>query len=179
MVLLTIPLNKLPWHRPVSQEIDEENSDLNTRSNKPSLKDNIQEKSSSEKPKLPVKESVNHEKIIYARKSSPKENPPQNNNQCQQKTIPKVKVKEFSCDYCEKSYSTAKILHRHKKSHEGGKNIVCHVCQMAFFRKDELKSHSYKHKTEKSINCEECNTKFKTKKSFKRHLTAKTCSNKE
>ena len=127
-------------------------------------------------PKLPIKESVNDEKVIYARKSSPKENPPQNNNQCLQKTIPKVK--EFSCDYCGKSYSTTKILHRHKQSHKGGKNIVCPVCQMAFFRKDELKSHSNKHKTGKSINCEKCNTKFKTKKSLMRHITAKTCLNK-
>ena len=83
---------------------------------------------------------------------------------------------QYPCKFCTKTFTTSKILSRHKKTHLGSKDNVCPICQMAFYQKYELKSHSYKHKSEKSFVCPKCKTRFKTKKTMSRHHKAKTCS---
>ena len=83
---------------------------------------------------------------------------------------------QYPCKFCNKTFTTSKILSRHKKTHLGSKDNVCPICQMAFYQKHELKSHSFKHISEKSFVCQKCKTRFKTKKTLSRHHKAKTCA---
>ena len=83
---------------------------------------------------------------------------------------------QYPCKFCNKTFTTSKLLGRHKKTHLGSKDNVCPICQIAFYRKDELKSHSFKHISEKSFVCQKCKTRFKTKKTLSRHHKAKTCA---
>ena len=45
-------------------------------------------------------------------------------------------VKEFTCDKCEKSFSTRGILRRHKIIHEQKRTYECHKCHMKFNREE-------------------------------------------
>ena len=63
---------------------------------------------------------------------------------------------QYPCKFCNKTFTTSKLLGRHKKTHLGSRDNVCPICQIAFYRKDELKSHSFKHKSEKSFVCPKC-----------------------
>ena len=63
--------------------------------------------------------------------------------------------KTFKCEFCNKCFNTANILHKHKKSiHSAPGTFVCNVCGKKFNTHFNLKRHTKTHDKQKS-DCED------------------------
>nr|XP_042901320.1 gastrula zinc finger protein XlCGF7.1-like [Parasteatoda tepidariorum] len=57
--------------------------------------------------------------------------------------------KPFSCNICNKSFSTSSNLNEHILFHTGEKRYSCSICDKRFLRKGDLRRHSMVHTSEK------------------------------
>ena len=51
----------------------------------------------------------------------------------------------FTCNVCNKSFTTKEQLNCHKLNHSGEKTFMCEVCNMEFVRKQALNSQKLVH----------------------------------
>lgn len=85
------------------------------------------------------------------------------------------KSKLHKCEQCNKSFSRATHLKRHKLTHEEGR-IQCSICDKRFTRIDHLNLHIASHHSEsKPHQCEvgDCNKGFVRQEHLKKHIEAK------
>jgi uncharacterized Zn-finger protein len=87
--------------------------------------------------------------------------------------------KEYQCEECDKSYTTAKILQRHKKTEHSNQRYECNQCRKQFARNENLKKHIdlgrcpiYKTIEEKLYKCDQCSKSFNKPKALTRHIQA-------
>jgi len=73
----------------------------------------------------------------------------------------------LECEYCEKTFISAKTLKQHKKIYHNGVINVCAVCSKSFVTVDKLASHfSRTHSRE----CKHCKKTFKNSNTLRSHL---------
>lgn len=85
------------------------------------------------------------------------------------------KFKLHKCDQCNKCFSRATHLKRHKLTHEEGK-IQCSICDKRFTRIDHLNLHvTSNHSDSKPFQCDvaECKKGFIRQEHLKKHIEAK------
>lgn len=72
-------------------------------------------------------------------------------------------VKPFSCDQCQRTFKTKRILKSHLQVHSDDKRHACEVCGKRFHRKESLSLHSSVHTGVLAFTCEYCHKGFRTK----------------
>ncbi|XP_044742748.1 zinc finger imprinted 3-like [Chrysoperla carnea] len=80
---------------------------------------------------------------------------------------------QFSCEHCNKNFSSKFKLVRHVLIHSDRRQFSCTVCERTFHRKDHLKNHIKVHSpTKKIYTCdrEHCKKEYTSALSFKKHL---------
>ncbi|SCO37008.1 uncharacterized protein FFMR_04492 [Fusarium fujikuroi] len=82
--------------------------------------------------------------------------------------------KPYKCDICGRSFTRAKGLKEHIKTHTGQKPHTCDVCGQSFARLDHLNGHKKTHTGEKPYKCDICNKSFTTATSLTRHKKTHT-----
>lgn len=86
-----------------------------------------------------------------------------------------MKYKIHKCDQCNKCFSRATHLKRHKLTHEEGK-IQCTICDKRFTRIDHLNLHiASNHSESKPFHCEvpDCKKGFVRQEHLKKHIETK------
>jgi uncharacterized Zn-finger protein len=96
--------------------------------------------------------------------------------QCEESSFNRAENKQklHKCEQCNKSFSRATHLKRHKLTHEG--RIQCSICNKRFTRIDHLNLHIASHHSEsKPHQCEvgDCNKGFVRQEHLKKHIEAK------
>ena len=85
------------------------------------------------------------------------------------------KDKSYTCNICEKEFTTQYNLNTHMKLHSGTGNIYqCDSCCSNFKHKSDLKKHQSIHSDATSFICDFCEMSFKFKNSLKRHKKTHT-----
>lgn len=81
--------------------------------------------------------------------------------------------RNFTCDYCDKSFFSKLILAEHMIKHTGCKEYVCVVCSKAYARKKTLREHIRIHQDDRRFKCERCGQAFVQKCSLRAHMKSK------
>ncbi|KAG5884490.1 hypothetical protein JTB14_001285 [Gonioctena quinquepunctata] len=82
--------------------------------------------------------------------------------------------KKFTCQLCNKSYSTKSVLKVHMGSHANKRQNLCSVCGKGFNYPNALEYHMRLHTGEKNYHCEFCNKRFRMPNSLNRHRRTHT-----
>ncbi|XP_065572786.1 zinc finger protein 271-like [Artemia franciscana] len=77
--------------------------------------------------------------------------------------------KPFKCDICEKTFSLSCNLINHKRLHTGEKPFTCDVCGKTFSVSNNLITHQRVHTGEKPFKCDICEKKFSQSSNLIRH----------
>ncbi|XP_046405048.1 zinc finger protein 260-like [Ischnura elegans] len=88
--------------------------------------------------------------------------------------VAKKKEKPYSCNECEKSFSSKSHLVMHLRSHTGEKPFSCRICRKSFTQKSALKSHIQTHTGEKPFTCNECGKSYTKKGTLVSHMITHT-----
>ena len=78
-------------------------------------------------------------------------------------------VGHFSCDFCEKTFSSRRKFLVHRRNHVGDKKFKCDFCDKAFMQREFLIRHQYVHSTEAPFRCEFCDACFRQRVNLKQH----------
>ncbi|KAL1460863.1 hypothetical protein WDU94_012802 [Cyamophila willieti] len=79
------------------------------------------------------------------------------------------KIRDFSCNYCTRTFSTVYNLREHVNIHTALKKHVCEVCGQAFVHKGGLRSHKFSHGDSRFL-CSICGNSYKNPIFLKRHI---------
>ncbi|CAH1975582.1 unnamed protein product [Acanthoscelides obtectus] len=82
------------------------------------------------------------------------------------------KAQPSSCEACQASFKTKKLLlnHQLKSLNCKIKNHKCTICSKAFFTKFRLMTHAKMHTSDTPFECKDCFKLFKYQSSLKRHV---------
>lgn len=81
-----------------------------------------------------------------------------------------VKMKQYKCDICYKSYNTKAVLKKHKKIHGDGLEFRCNLCSKGFKNSAELEKHNKIHLGIRPHSCSFCDNTFSEERSLKTHM---------
>lgn len=81
-----------------------------------------------------------------------------------------LKVKRYSCDFCEWKFYSKSELKDHIVRHGGEKKFECSVCKKSYARKFTLKEHLRIHENDRRFVCSVCGRSFVQNCSLKHHL---------
>lgn len=75
----------------------------------------------------------------------------------------------YMCDLCGKSFKQSASLYVHKMYHNQLYRYTCNVCDKKFKRSGELKKHQTVHSGKRDYDCDVCQKSFKLRQDLKRH----------
>ncbi|XP_034045117.1 zinc finger Y-chromosomal protein 2-like isoform X2 [Thalassophryne amazonica] len=90
------------------------------------------------------------------------------------KVLPSNIGRVFSCQQCNKMFSSSRDLAVHQRSHAGETIYHCHVCKKPFVHPNQLKTHQRVHTGEKPFSCTQCGKRFSQSSHIKRHMSVHT-----
>ncbi|MDP0561846.1 MAG: C2H2-type zinc finger protein [Candidatus Endonucleobacter sp. (ex Gigantidas childressi)] len=73
-----------------------------------------------------------------------------------------VREKNFSCQYCEKTFWVQWSLSEHERTHAGEKPYTCGICDKSFASRSKIYAHLRIHTKEKLFRCIYCGKDFST-----------------
>jgi len=76
--------------------------------------------------------------------------------------------RSFTCNVCEKSYKSERVLKIHKLRH-GPANEICTECGKTFRLRSEVKHHMRRHANDRRIECDKCDKVFYRNSELKNH----------
>ncbi|XP_047513229.1 gastrula zinc finger protein XlCGF57.1-like [Pieris napi] len=76
----------------------------------------------------------------------------------------------YSCDCCDKNFTTLEALHVHKEVHKVEKKHQCHICNKSFIMMSSLTDHLRTHTGEKPFLCSTCGKGFSQKTNLEQHI---------
>lgn len=80
-------------------------------------------------------------------------------------------ISRYICELCEKTYSNASNLSKHKKLvHQGILSFVCQFCGEAFPSRQTRDTHSRIHSGDAPFHCDYCTKNFRSKQTLQRHI---------
>ncbi|XP_065095693.1 zinc finger protein 345-like [Ochlerotatus camptorhynchus] len=78
--------------------------------------------------------------------------------------------RQLNCPICfTKTYTTQSALRKHMATHTKGKQFSCDFCDKSFHRKDQLTIHRRTHTGEKPFECPNCLKRFSDDGTFSKH----------
>eukprot|EP00088_Acartia_fossae_P005328 TRINITY_DN12344_c0_g1_i12.p1 TRINITY_DN12344_c0_g1~~TRINITY_DN12344_c0_g1_i12.p1 ORF type:complete len:586 (-),score=125.28 TRINITY_DN12344_c0_g1_i12:252-2009(-) len=80
-----------------------------------------------------------------------------------------IHLKQFSCDLCNKTFSTKYSLNNHMMMHEGKRAFSCETCGKSFTQLRVLQEHENIHKGIKPFTCNICFKGFTQRSTLGRH----------
>ncbi|XP_075691481.1 uncharacterized protein LOC142659335 [Rhinoderma darwinii] len=82
--------------------------------------------------------------------------------------------KQYKCDLCDRCFSDASNLRRHKNIHTGLRPYVCDVCGSSFRQKSQLDRHRLVHTGERPYRCAFCTKGFRDSTELRVHFRVHT-----
>ncbi|CAG2194846.1 KRAB [Mytilus edulis] len=161
-------------HQHLEEKHDQKQPQANTkkRGRKPSIR-NVKKLTSG----LPLKKSLT---VTKALSKAQNKGSKKKLKTVKKQRIPPLRLKikndqyvreKFSCEECEKVYSSSKALRRHDLSAHKKNKYGCNICDKKFCSKESLYHHKRGiHAGEKPYTCEECGSSFNFSHSLKLHM---------
>ncbi|XP_011871815.1 PREDICTED: zinc finger protein 809-like [Vollenhovia emeryi] len=84
-----------------------------------------------------------------------------------------VRKRQLTCEFCEKAFSHAGDLNKHRRKHTGEQPYACTTCERRFKTSSNLARHQQTHLGIKPFRCEICGCAFTRKVKLSAHLVAK------
>ncbi|XP_046740417.1 zinc finger and SCAN domain-containing protein 21-like [Diprion similis] len=81
----------------------------------------------------------------------------------------------LSCDFCQKRFTHAGDLNKHRRKHTGEKPYECDQCQRKFAHASNLARHQRVHSGERPFVCTGCTRTFSRRDKLTVHVTAGRC----
>ncbi|XP_069842652.1 zinc finger protein 271-like [Dendropsophus ebraccatus] len=82
--------------------------------------------------------------------------------------------KQYKCDLCDRCFSDASNLRRHKNIHTGLRPYVCDLCGSSFRQKSQLERHRLVHTGERPFRCPFCAKGFRDSTELRVHFRVHT-----
>ncbi|XP_066435864.1 zinc finger protein 271-like [Eleutherodactylus coqui] len=82
--------------------------------------------------------------------------------------------KQYKCDLCDRCFSDASNLRRHKNIHTGLRPYVCDLCGSSFRQKSQLDRHRLVHTGERPYRCAFCTKGFRDSTELRVHFRVHT-----
>ncbi|KAM3912055.1 uncharacterized protein RB166_020529 [Leptodactylus fuscus] len=82
--------------------------------------------------------------------------------------------KQYKCDLCDRCFSDASNLRRHKNIHTGLRPYVCDICGSSFRQKSQLERHRLVHTGERPYRCAFCTKGFRDSTELRVHFRVHT-----
>ena len=84
--------------------------------------------------------------------------------------------KNFTCNICDKHFSTRDSLNQHTKTHWQPKELKCSLCSSLFFSSSSLRKHRIRVHERKRFQCPYCQKNFTKEDYCQQHILTCRCS---